>query len=577
MADIQQDNQDENEEDQGLTSSQPTGNIDASGGSSGQPGQPTRQTSKGSGMGQRLTTLRKYISRNAPQAQQMGQKIIGGITGRADALKSRLGGIQERVKAKQETELGRLQRGRDLLKPEGGLVSDAAKFTSEQGGQFSQFGETPEERLASFKKLREGQQTQTQMEEAPDVQKQLSKLQQETAATRTEGGRFGLLRSQFQRPDYSRGQQRLDQLLLQGRPGVAKEMMKTQEQSQAAAEQLSGLQGRIADRNLAIRESAQARRGEVAGLGLGERRGEIEAGSREAYQQAIQDKAATGTRYIEGLGQAIDAEEAAKLGMNEGQMLFGVDPRQYLSQQDPTLAGVTSQDEMARYQALGQLSDSVGGAYADPTQAGSYTGDIGVDPALQEAIAQQRGKFEGEYAKLTRRQEEADLQKQHIMDYSRGVLQEVMKNDPVKRRFFADLLNSGDLSRIAKRAEYESGNPTMLSSSEGLKTINDIIHQSGYQHGNYRASDKLSQLLAGEKSMGQEMEALKGRYGMAEGSDARTHVSDLEQQLHSGGKAGLTAAEQFDRRRKYTDIRNAMEKLRKYRLMQKQQELGNIG
>lgn len=90
-------------------------------------------------------------------------------------------------------------------------MAEMAQINPEAPGAAS----TAADRLAYFQKLREGQVKQFDVQDASSLQNKIQALQQQANLGQTEAGRYQLLGQTFKNPEYTTGQQRLDQLLLQ--------------------------------------------------------------------------------------------------------------------------------------------------------------------------------------------------------------------------------------------------------------------------------------------------------------------------------------------------------------------------
>jgi hypothetical protein len=88
---------------------------------------------------------------------------------------------------------------------------------------------TPAERLAYFQKLREGAVQQFDVQDSADLQNKIQALQTQANLGQTESGRYQLLQNVFKNPEYTTGQQRLDQLLLQQQGPQQQQLKQIQE------------------------------------------------------------------------------------------------------------------------------------------------------------------------------------------------------------------------------------------------------------------------------------------------------------------------------------------------------------
>ena len=184
------------------------------------PSQPQQTSRQGSGAATGgFSNLRKYMDANKGAGQQLSGQIQQQVSGAADQAKEKLTGAQTVLRDQATAERDRLAQASNLktqLGQQGG-----AEAISENQPQMQQF-----QQLLSGKgaDISSGlQKTQGDIQKAQNLAKM----------TETEGGRFGLLRQQFQRPgqDYTAGQQRLDQLLLQSQGGAGDLVKSAREQA----------------------------------------------------------------------------------------------------------------------------------------------------------------------------------------------------------------------------------------------------------------------------------------------------------------------------------------------------------
>lgn len=215
--------------------------------------QPVQSTEgrKGSGMGARLSNLRKYIEAN--RGAGMAQQIKSDIQQTGQQLGEQIGVARSGFEQAKQKEQQRLERGQQLVKgqEEGGLGVLEQGRTAQFAGtatqqelpqEFQQFGETAEQRMGEFGKYRAGEFEAPEIQQMQQLQQEQKKLAERAEMTGTEKGRYQLLREVFQRPGYTTGQQRLDQLLLQAAPSEVAELAKIRETAaQPTAQELEQL------------------------------------------------------------------------------------------------------------------------------------------------------------------------------------------------------------------------------------------------------------------------------------------------------------------------------------------------
>ena len=263
----------------------------------------SRESGSGSGMGQRFQNLKKYIEGN--QGSNLAQKVTGDIAKQqkqtAEALKKSQEGLQQKVGQEQQ----RLQSGQKLVGTgEGDLnllggQGKAEMFTTNtpppttvptndptqtvtpqpqvteiepvepvqpeiKAPDFSEYGQTAEERLKAFQDFQVGKTRDIDFEDRFDRQQDIENLKRRTDLTQTEEGRFQLLRDVFKRPDYSTGQQRLDQLLLQASPEQRELLNQYKDVTNPLQEQLSGIESQLQTDVTGLQQQAQGLAGNIS-------------------------------------------------------------------------------------------------------------------------------------------------------------------------------------------------------------------------------------------------------------------------------------------------------------------------
>ena len=215
---------------------------------------------KSSGMGARLSNLKKYIQAN--QGSGMAQGIQKGIEDIRTGVQKDIGQSQEKLQTNVAGEKQRLSKGEQLIKAstEGGggvfekgrseaytqdispnlqnkqvsiqpisennvdtqlgtgTTGPVVQSVTQPQYDFNQYGQSAADRLSAFNKYRTGEAQQFDIENQAKLETQAKELQKRADLSQSEAGRYQLLRETFGRPSYTTGQQRLDQLILQARP-----------------------------------------------------------------------------------------------------------------------------------------------------------------------------------------------------------------------------------------------------------------------------------------------------------------------------------------------------------------------
>ncbi len=320
---------------------------------SSQPGSPAPSqtlrppTPKGSG---RFMNLQKYISANAPQAQQMAGSIGQGFAQRANQAQQNVSNAQSQFQAQAQKEQDRLGQAGQFVQ----------QLQTAPGAQ--NIVQSPEQ-LSQFQRLQQGQLDLSQPNLSGE-QSELQQLQQQAQNAKTEAGRFQMLRDKFGNPSYTLGQRRLDQLLLQNAPGAANQIQQQINPALQSFQQgLSGAEQDISSRynalqGLAGEAQGQIEQGIIGGLS------KVESDVQAAQQKAIQDRALRMQQFGVGNLSPEDMQELGAGFSDPYQSLYNLNLRDYLTSpdqlQDISVGQAASPEQISQYQALQQLGNRTG-------------------------------------------------------------------------------------------------------------------------------------------------------------------------------------------------------------------------
>lgn len=242
------------------------------------------------------------------------------------------------------------------------------------------------------------------------------KAENEAKAAQTEPGRFSLLNQFFGNPNYSQGQQSLDNLLIQGNPNTGQQVSQARQnadQSQVDFQNQQQQAQAYASQNMGNTQAARdyARNA----IGVDQSGNPTSAGLYQTTlnnaQTTAQNTANTDQQQASDLSRAISSgnlsglspEELSMLGVSSGQSYFDVNPNQYLtinpdinqnSVMDPTQASrITALSELAG------LSNPFGGA----KDVGSLYGTNPVNfnkEGFNQAIQQRQGQYQNAFNEL---------------------------------------------------------------------------------------------------------------------------------------------------------------------------------
>lgn len=373
MAVIAQNNQNQ-EEDKDQNQQGPiTLSSGATDGPGSTPSQGTnRPQKKGSG---RFTNLQKYIRANQGAGERIGSQIQG-YAGRTQAgareAEGRLGNIRQNIEGERER-LG--QAGQFAETITGGTGQEVQGLAANNLDAITQL-RTGQSQLPDLQ-----QQTQQNLSQIQQGAEQLGNIAEDV---RTEGGRFGLLRSAIGGPRYTSGQRRLDQLLLQGSQGTLGNLQQgIDQQLQARQGVLTGAQDEFGQQFDELGNLVGSAQEQITGaLGAFQPDGTGRLGQlRGSLEQAQQDRIASDAELLEQaraqlpLG-TISPEVAEALGLTSGLQTYDVnlgDYAQNIQLGDPnvTFADVASEQDVNTLGALQALA----GLSADDVYLGEKEGD----------------------------------------------------------------------------------------------------------------------------------------------------------------------------------------------------------
>jgi len=325
------------------------------------------------------------------QVQRLGTTAQKGIQQAQESFKGQLGAGSGAIF--QGTQPGQYLKAEDVAKQAQDTtksILDTAAATTFQTPQAQTAGETatttqapipqtqqyfkPED-LEAFSNVFNAQyQGPASLQQAglyEQVAKKARTAQQAGELTQTSGGREQLLRDVFGRSrDYSRGASRLDALLLNASEQGVQQL---QQQAQPALQSQQALQ---AAQNLSTNEAAQ-RAAAIEDIRSGTRTAftkarTAEEESAQKYITDIQDQWNKLPEYFKDVltqaktstgGVALSSEEAALLGLQGGQSLFGVTPESIQAAPKALGEEIITKDQLSRQLALAELAnlDKIGG------------------------------------------------------------------------------------------------------------------------------------------------------------------------------------------------------------------------
>lgn len=354
--------------------------------SAGGPSTATSMPAPG-GMGQRQATpsgrpnVQQYLNANQGAGEKLSSGIQGGFQKQANQVNQGINKTKDVLNTgvnPLENKLG--DEGSQKIQS---AFKDPSSILSQQD-QLDEYRRLQNKGYSSDISNLQG----TISGQQQNLTNQVNKLGETTGLAGTEGGRFQLLRNTFGQPNYSQGQQKLDQLFLQAQPGVNRSLQKNlQGVSQQTGQQLNQFNTDATNRfqNLTGLVDARAQQaqnlikggidtgleGDISGRGLED----INSSSQQRLvdaQNSVAQNPALRTRLA---NNQLTAADLKALGLSAGTQLYDTDLSEFINQQDatPTLAGVADPQEAARYRALQQLSgDASGDIFGGATEIGGF-------------------------------------------------------------------------------------------------------------------------------------------------------------------------------------------------------------
>jgi hypothetical protein len=330
--------------------------------------------------GGQFADLNEYLRVNAPQGfgSQLAGKVDTDVKAAGDTLD------QTGQEFKNRVDASTVQQDKDLVNQATG--ENAADFASNN------------DNVKAFQKQSNAEyKGPGSFEDTNDLFGKASGAAQTAAgkakAVSTEPGRFALLDNYFGRPDYSRGQKSLDNLIAQNDPNAQQAFQQMQKDADAVGQQAKGQGGELnsyaAQGNATTAATRTAARGALGidenGNVIGDQNGGPNAGAIGSLYHNVnsrtQDQQAAYDKDTQDIQKAVAARNLATLTPEEKQMLgldfptdlYAIDPSQYLSFVPKTginLKTAASAADVARMNALTKLAD-LNDPYFDSSLAGT--------------------------------------------------------------------------------------------------------------------------------------------------------------------------------------------------------------
>lgn len=375
-----------------------------------------QNTNSGVRKGSGFTNLSRVLQAN--QQNRLGSAISSGLTGGSQNVRQQIGDTREDFK--QQSEAGRLDTDANRQARIGALQQ---LQNTQDASQIKQIGEQNKD---LFSKFRAGQYAGPQglnQQTVQQIQREAGNLQQIGQSLGQQDKSAALARFVNPQAEYSKGQRRLDSVLLGAKP--------VQQQLFQAKQQTRGLQQQVAQEQQNAEQLAKLRANEAVQFGketntqIGDITkdvtGTIDAKVRDLQQMQAQkqadiqsiinpDGSVDYAKYSQFL-QNYQPNNENNLPINEQAIrsrTYNVDPRELLRAVSPALVNknvVASQEEAARLNALGLLGGSPQTYLTNENALNTVNANnlISVDNRLiDSAVAAQKQKYDSATAGMAR-------------------------------------------------------------------------------------------------------------------------------------------------------------------------------
>lgn len=326
-------------EDEKLKAQEKNGNsgVNVSGSSNtfatGVPGQESGEGKQTRGSGDKFANIQSYLDANKQQGDQMGQKVASGVESHAQDAKSKIGSFESAAPKVQAYDPNQVYKNVTAL-------SDQEK---------NQYNEAK----SGYK----GPQTQDQVAGYSEAQSAANKASEEAKQAGTQAGQAQLLKQTYARPDYSGGQNALDQAIV-GSSSVAKQGFQDLNQKYANLNNLFENTAKNVGNQLNLNKQTALANQQA-----------ISKGESDQWNNLINPIQARVDNYNKTQPTMIDQilneassggltdESLGLLGLSGDQKTYGLDLGSYINA-DRTQAGLNNlatQDERNKYAALQAL------------------------------------------------------------------------------------------------------------------------------------------------------------------------------------------------------------------------------
>lgn len=429
------------------------------------PQAPTSDTQKGSGQ---FTNLQSYLEQNAGSHQ--GEDLAGKV-----------GGVVNQAQQAQ-TQADQSFRG-DVDKSTVNYNQDLENQIKDNPVSVAQNKDLADQFSNEINANYGGPKDFTSSSYYGDLYGKVDEANQQSKASETEPGRFSLLQNYYNRPDYTQGQQKLDQLLVQNDPNSKAAFDNVRAQNTQQQQGFSDLQNSLnqyAKQGAQTTQNTNQKANDQINQQLYDTQNQIKDYAAPAYQQQLEgmQKLSGGLNNRDLSG--INPDQLQAMGLNSGQSVYGADFSKYFTPDTVSgMANYVKPEDYAKYAALSQLSGNPNDFLPDQSQVGTEIGKPG--------YSFDQGGF-NDYIQSQKTGLQNDLANTYFDPFSST------PGDSSQPGYFYSGANAqghglniqdpGLISRIQRAEQQESSGPNSLREQE-IKEVQDKIKSIQNQYGLY--------------------------------------------------------------------------------------------
>lgn len=301
--------------------------------SSNVPGQDAG-TPKSSGQ---YANIQKYLGANQTQANEMGQGLAGDVEQRAKESQS----LTEQY-SKQAPKVDAYDPNQAIGKV-GGLTDSEKALYKTQKSTGGYTGPESFDTAAGYQ----------------EAQKAAQDASQRVSQAGTEQGQQELLKQKYARPDYSAGQNKLDQALLQYSPDAKTGFENLKSKYSNLNDLFGNAQSNVGNAINDANKQALANKQAFSPAEKAAREGLLNPIQARAAQANIDNPAMVERYYQDLQDEKVNQDVMEKLGLSEGQNIYDLNLANYLNKDLSTsnMNNVASADERTKYAQLAGLFD----------------------------------------------------------------------------------------------------------------------------------------------------------------------------------------------------------------------------